>query len=241
MESQQVQLQRDVQRLVDLCAHLQDRSEQQRAAIADQLHDEIGGILVAARLNVGWLEERLPSEDPGIQLHFKRLQDALRQGVEVMRRIVEDLRPTLLDNIGLYSALRWYMAEACEGAQLGYTERYPEDELQFKPAASIGVFRIVEEALVHLIARARPKRVHLEVEETPSALHVRLGTELNSAGSSTESVQPLDVNGPENEAIRQRVLKLGGVSQLREPAAGQWQLEVSLPLSNLLVTGAEPR
>src|SRR5580704_2270066 len=126
-------LHQELQNLSGLCGYLQDRSERDRGSIANQLHDEIGGLMVAARLNVAWIEERLPSKDPEVAEHFKRLHDSLRHGVEVKRRIVEDLRPTLLDNIGLYSALRWQMSKSCDPAKLSYTEHFPEEELSLLP------------------------------------------------------------------------------------------------------------
>lgn len=236
MDPEQQPLQRQAQALDDLCAHLQERSEQHRASIADQLHDEIGGLLVAARLNVAWLEERLPSEDPLVHMHFKRLHEALRHGVEVKRRIVEDLRPTLLDNIGLYSALGWHMSKACQSAQVSYTENYPADELLLRPEAAIVVFRIVEEALNQIVVQARARRVHLEVQETPSNLRLCLRQE-----SSGEAAPGAKFDDLALQTIRQQIRHLGGVYHQREAVDGSAELEIVLPLANLLRASPAPR
>jgi signal transduction histidine kinase len=235
MNVQQEKLQREVQLLGDLCARQSQLSEQHRATIADRLHDEIGGLLIAARLNVAWLEERIPTDDPLVQKHFTRLQDALLSGIDVKRRIVEDLRPTLLDHIGLYSALKWHMSEAC--AQLDYTEQYPDEELQLRPEASIVVFRIVQEGLSHIIAAILPRRVQLSVQEAADALRLSLRADVKREASEAEP-KPLAVNDAlELEMIRQRVLRLGGDYQWREADGDEEtstrELNVSLPLANL--------
>jgi signal transduction histidine kinase len=240
MDVEQEKLQSEVRLLGDLCVRQQQLSEQHRATIADRLHDEMGGFLIAARLNVAWLEERLPTDDPLVQLHFTRLQDALLNGVDLKRRIVEELRPTLLDHIGLYSALRWHMSEAC--AQLDYTEHYPDEELQLRREAGIVVFRIVQEGLLHIIAATRPQRIQLAVQATPDALRLCLRSDAKHAGNDGEAKLPL-VNDPlELEMIRQRVLRLGGDYQWRAPDAdakpqadSSCELNVSLPLANLLL------
>lgn len=228
------QLQRELQGLSALCGYLQDRSEQERTSAANQLHDEIGGLLVAARLNVAWLEERLPSGDPDVGAHFKRLHDALRRGVEVKRRIVEDLRPTLLDNLGLYSALRWQMAKSCEPVNLSYTEHYPEEELPLNPAAAIAVFRIVEEAITNLIRHAGARHAHLAVQEGADQLRVSLRDD-------GIGITPEQRNGAGSFGIatmRYRTTRLGGRLQWLEVPEHGTELQITLPLAKLLRQGS---
>ena len=238
MDGQQDKLQHDVQLLGDLCARQQQLSERHRATIADRLHDEMGGLLIAARLNVAWLEERLPTDDPLVQLHFTRLQDALLTGIDLKRRIVEELRPTLLDHIGLYSALKWHMSEAC--AQLDYTEHYPDEEPQLRPEAAIVVFRIVQEGLSHIIVAVRPQRVQLSVQQAADALRLSLRAHVKLDGAESQAGPPAVSNPLELEMIRQRVLHLGGDYQWRDTAGpgndedqSSCELNVSLPLANL--------
>ena len=118
----QAQLERVVKRrtedLSELSTQLQSVAEKERAALSRELHDELGGLLVAARMDLSWLEERVGSTDPEIQGQFKRVHDALQDGVELKRRVVENLRPTLLDNLGLFAALRWQVSDTCGRARL---------------------------------------------------------------------------------------------------------------------------
>jgi signal transduction histidine kinase len=228
-------LHQELQNLSGLCGYLQDRSERDRGSIANQLHDEIGGLMVAARLNVAWIEERLPSKDPEVAEHFKRLHDSLRHGVEVKRRIVEDLRPTLLDNIGLYSALRWQMSKSCDPAKLSYTEHFPEEELSLLPEAAIGVFRIVEEGITNVVKHASARNAHLVVQETSKALYITLEddgigmTASQRTGDGTHGIA----------AMSFRAARLGGRLQWEELPEQGTKLLVELPLEKLLRAAAE--
>jgi CHASE3 domain sensor protein len=93
--------------LTALSTHLQGVSEQEKSALARELHDELGSLLVAARMDLSWLQQRLPTSDPSIETRFKRIHESLSAGVDLKRRVVEELRPTLLDNMGLFAAIRW--------------------------------------------------------------------------------------------------------------------------------------
>src|SRR5208283_4301755 len=150
--------------LAALSTHLQGVSEQEKAALSRELHDELGGLLVAARMDLSWLQQRLPASDAAIEQRFKRIHEYLSAGVDLKRRVVEELRPTLLDNMGLYSALRWQFKETCRRAGLRCSETIPEIELPVNPDAAIGVFRVAQEALTNVLKHAEAKSADLTVQ-----------------------------------------------------------------------------
>src|SRR5579871_4763996 len=85
-----------------LSSHLQQVSEKEKAALARELHDELGGLLIAVKMDVSWLHKRAPNaQDPEMHTRWTRVLKVLDEGVDFKRRIVESLRPTLLDNMGL--------------------------------------------------------------------------------------------------------------------------------------------
>ena len=150
--------------LAALSAHLQEISEQEKYALSRELHDELGGLLVAARMDASYLERSLAVEDPAVKQRFKRIQDCLAAGVNIKRRVIEGLRPTLLDHMGLGAALRWQVKESCSRAGLKCTERYPEQELPLLPQAGIAIFRMVQESLTNVIKHAGASSVDIAVE-----------------------------------------------------------------------------
>ena len=216
--------------LSELSTHLQSLAEQEKSALSRELHDELGGLLVAARMDVSWIEERLESHDPEVEAHFRRVHEALQSGVDVKRRVVENLRPSLLDNLGLFPALRSQVADSCGRAGLRCLERYPNEELQLTPEASITVFRIVQEALTNIVKHARAQRVEVTVEPRAPWLILRIRDD--GIGLPLERLRALRSHGL--AAMRQRASSLGGQWQVRRPPAGGTEVEVRLPLERVL-------
>lgn len=221
------------QELEALSTHLQNLSEQERSALARELHDELGSILVAARMDLSWLQRRLPAEDPNVKLRWQRIQDGLDAGVNLKRRVVEQLRPTLLDNMGLYAALRWQIQETCGRAGLKCTETYPDPEAQFTGAASIAIFRMVQEALTNILKHSRAKTVdlYIDADETADMLTIRISDD--GIGIPPErSIGPTGSHGL--ASMRHRIAALGGKWEIsRGPSAGT-VLTARLPLSSVL-------
>jgi signal transduction histidine kinase len=219
--------------LSELSTHLQSVSEQEKAGLARELHDEMGGLLVAARMDLSWLEERLGSNDSEVRAYFQRVQDALQAGVNIKRRVIESLRPTLLDNLGLVPALSWQVSESCARAGLKHAERYPSEELTLNSEASIAVFRIVQEALTNVLKHARATTVEISIEIAPPWLLVRVQDD--GVGIPLERVRALRTHGL--AAMRHRARALGGQWEVQRPPEGGARIEVHLPLDRVLPEG----
>jgi len=221
--------------LTALSTHLQGVSEQEKSALSRELHDELGGLLVAARMDLSWLQQRMPTADPAIEQRFKRIHDSLSAGVDLKRRVVEELRPTLLDNMGLFTALRWQFKETCRRTGLHCTETIPETEMKFSPDASIGVFRIAQEALTNILKHAEAKSADLAVLIEGDTLTLRIsddgkGIPKNRVGISTSHGLV---------AMRHRIAGLGGVWDVRTPGSGGTVVTALIPLSRMLMPEAE--
>ena len=175
LEQQREQFEQQVRRrtaeLSALSSHLQHLSEKEKAALARELHDELGGLLIAVKMDVVVAAEALAqSGDPDIQARWARVLKVLDDGVDFKRRIVENLRPTLLDNMGLLPAVRWITQETCSRAGLHYTEIYPEQEPVLTDDAAIMVFRLVQESLINIVKHARATEVRSRSMSTISDL-----------------------------------------------------------------------
>lgn len=221
------------QELEALSTHLQNISEQERSALARELHDELGSLLVAARMDLSWLQRRLPTEDPNVKLRWQRIQDGLDAGVNLKRRVVEQLRPTLLDNMGLYAALRWQIQETCGRAGLKCSETYPDPEPRFNGAASIAIFRMVQEAMTNIQKHARAKSVelHLDVDRTANVLAVRI-TDDGVGIPAERTAGPVGSHGL--ASMRHRIVALGGKWEIKRGASGGTVLTAKLPLDSVL-------
>jgi signal transduction histidine kinase len=154
-----------------LCNFMQMQSEREKAALARELHDALGGILTPAKMDLSWLETRLGG-DPEYNERMRRLSALIDQGIDLKRRIIENLRPSLLDHLGLASALQWYVDEACRDASLECSLQLSDKLERLPPDMEIALYRLVQESVANVVRHAKAKRVDLVVKRTPEGLEL---------------------------------------------------------------------
>ncbi|HTT06792.1 MAG TPA: histidine kinase [Steroidobacteraceae bacterium] len=220
-----------------LSSHLQQISEKERAALARELHDELGGLLIAVKMDVSWLHKRWPHPTPEIQSRWARVLKLLDDGVDFKRRVVENLHPTLLDNMGLLPAVRWIVEETCVRAGLQYTEIYPEQEPQLTEDAAIMVFRLVQESLINVVKHAHATHVRVQIDLDAAEMHVLI--EDNGSGIEPERRDALSSHGL--AVMRHRVRSSGGALQLDVASHGGTRVFARFPLSRILRSAAIPQ
>lgn len=193
-----------VRELSALSTHLQELAEKEKRELARNLHDELGGLLTAAKMDVSWLQGRAAAE-PGVQQRLQQLGSVLDEAMDVKRRVVEDLRPSLLDHFGLSTALRAYLEGVSASASLA-CEFVSAAEEEFPQDVAIGLFRIVQEGLANVVRHSGAQHVRLELASDARAYSLRLeddgrGFDLASPGLRS----PYGIAG-----MRHRVRALGG-------------------------------
>jgi signal transduction histidine kinase len=236
LERENEQLERGVRRrtaeLSALSSHLQHLSEKEKATLARELHDELGGLLVAVKMDVSWLQKRWPNQQPEIQARWARVLKVLDDGVDFKRRVVESLRPTLLDNIGLLPAVRWVTQEYCSRAGLQYTEIYPEHEPQLTEDAAIMVFRLVQESLTNVVKHAHA--THVQVAIAMDEREMTVLVQDNGVGIDAERRDAIGSHGL--AIMRHRVRSCGGTLEISNAAQGGTRVFARLPLAGILRT-----
>jgi signal transduction histidine kinase len=234
LASENEELERRVQNRTEelsaLSNHLQQLTEKEKASLARELHDELGGVLIAVKMDVAWLQKRAANSDPEIQARWKRLLELLDEGVDVKRRIVETLRPTLLDNMGLLPAIRWITQETCRHAGMQCTETYPEQDLHLTADAAIMVFRVVQESLTNIVKHARANAVWMELALEDG--HLALIIEDDGIGIDPGRRDAIGSHGL--ATMRHRVRSFGGSLQFDAPAGGGTRVRALLPLARVL-------
>jgi signal transduction histidine kinase len=183
-------------------------------------------------MDLSWLQQRLPTSDPNIQQRFKRIHESLSAGVDLKRRVVEELRPTLLDNMGLFAALRWQFKETCRRAGLKCTETIPDSELKFSPDAAIGVFRIAQEALTNILKHAEAKSADLVIGIEGETFVLRVSDD--GKGIPPSRLQTVTSHGL--ASMRHRIAALGGSWEVRSPSTGGTVVTALIPLPRMLLT-----
>ena len=149
--------------LFHLSSSLQKVAEREKAALARELHDELGGVLVATKIDVSWLRKKLDDGSEATKLRWERVLRSMDEGLSLKRRVIESLRPTLLDNVGLVAALRWLVDETLRRQNIACEEQYPDEVPELSPDARIAIFRAVQECLMNIVKHAKARAVLLQV------------------------------------------------------------------------------
>jgi protein-histidine pros-kinase len=157
-----------------LSTYLQGVSERERSSLARELHDELGGLLIAIKMDLSQLKSKIDLQDTDVRDRWERIQSALSAGIDLKRRVIEQLRPSLLDNMGLIAALKWQAGEMCASANLQLIERYPETEPQIAPDLAIAIFRVAQESLTNIVKHARATRVAIDLSVVANMLILRI-------------------------------------------------------------------
>jgi signal transduction histidine kinase len=211
--------------LSELSNHLQVVREDERSKLARDIHDELGGILVGAKMDIAWVEERLKKRDPESSAKLERALQALDDGVQIKRRIVEELRPTLLDNLGLSAAVDWQVHEICDRAGLECAIATPTDDSDIAPQTSIALYRILQEALTNIVKYAHAK--HVSVDLGVGGDTITLLIEDDGVGIADDAQNNLLSHGI--AGMRQRVRALHGEFAISRRPEGGTVIEVNIP------------
>jgi signal transduction histidine kinase len=197
-----------------LVAHLQTVTERQKAGLARELHDELGGMLVAASMDVAWLEREIGAapdspQSGELKRRLARLRDSLAGAVDLKRKIIEELRPTLLDNVGLFAALRWLVSTTAARTGLGSAIRFPATEPHFDPETAIALFRMAQEGIGIILESKWVRSITLIL----GASDRRLTLSVSGSGDAHSPEEQPQTRSYELAAIRHRMTALkGGVS-----------------------------
>ncbi|MGH8294152.1 MAG: sensor histidine kinase [Steroidobacteraceae bacterium] len=206
-----------------LSTHLQELSETEKSELARNLHDELGGLLTAAKMDLSWLQSRVA--DAALQERLTQLGAVLDEAMDLKRRVVEDLRPSLLDHFGLPTALRAYVDSACAKAGLRADLALPEDGAAMPKETAIALFRIVQEGMTNVIRHAGARSVSLRFGLERDACRIALSDD----GRGFDAADPKFRWSHGIMGMRQRVRALGGQFQIESTPGCGTILHVSIP------------
>jgi signal transduction histidine kinase len=207
-----------------LASHLQATIEVERSHLTRQLHDDLGGLLVGALMDVAWVEARL--QVPELQAKLGRARDSLRAAVDLKRNLIEGMRPTLLENVGIFAAMRWHFAKYCEAADLKCTAHLSGAEPTLKPNMAIGVYRITEEALRLISGPLKARSLTLAAEVVGADLKVQFSHD----GVALNQEQLADLS--EYKSMSQRFSTLHATYTVTRTADGLMQWTVLVPIDS---------
>ena len=173
--------------LAELATHLQQVREEERGHLARELHDELGALLTAAKLDVARLKSRLgPQSAPEVAQRLQHLTEALNSGIALKRRIIEDLRPSSLSNLGLTASLEILAREFSERSGVEITTALEQVDLD--ESAQLTVYRLVQESLTNVGKYAEAG--HAEITVQNHGNHVEVDIKDDGKGFNVGEARP---------------------------------------------------
>ena len=208
--------------LAELATHLQQVREDERGHLARELHDELGALLTAAKLDVARLKSRMGPQSPEAGERLQHLTETLNSGIALKRRIIEDLRPSSLANLGLTAALEILAREFSERSGLEVNCVLEPTELE--EAVQLTVYRTVQESLTNVGKYADATHVDVSLRSYPN--HVEVEVRDDGQGFEPGTVRPT-THGL--AGMRHRVEAAGGRLSVQSHPGGGTRIFASLP------------
>lgn len=221
----QEEISRTQAQLRRLSAKLQQAEEEERRRLAREIHDELGQILTGLKIELGWIANHLPDGRTDLENHLDQALNLADSALTTVRRVATELRPQLLDDLGLKAALDWLLQESSSRAHLASSLHFQVPR-KLDKSLSTTVFRVCQEALTNVLRHADASRVRLDIQEVSGCLRVCIEDD----GVGFNPQQP-NGNNLGLVGIRERVLLHGGemTVQSRPDIAGT-TLTLQIPL-----------
>ncbi|NLA17223.1 PAS domain S-box protein [Burkholderia cepacia] len=221
--------------LRELSANLQNVREEEKTRIARELHDDLGQQLTALKMDLSVVEQqlRMPGRalpDAGVLSHLQGMRRLIDATVASVRRIAADLRPVMLDDLGLVPAIEWLANDFTNRYGIDVERHIETGGLTFTSAGATTLFRIVQEALTNVARHADATRValRLDVEEGFCVLRVADNGRGSAPGGPAHEDKSFGLIG-----IRERAHMLGGTVTIDTALARGFSITVALPLSTV--------
>jgi two-component system sensor histidine kinase UhpB len=213
------------QELRRLAASVVEAREEERRRIARELHDELGQRLTALKMEISALRNRGPG---GIgRERITGMLEMVDSSVSALRRIAADLRPLILDDLGLNAAIEWLARDAARRLGIEVTVHLGSEDPPLAQGADIALYRMVQEALTNVGRHSGASDVHIELDQSDGEL--RLTVRDNGTGFPDRSLRQEGRYGL--LGMRERALALGGRLDIDTPPGGGGRITVHLPLA----------
>jgi len=244
-------LKRSREELRELSANLQNVREIEKTRIARELHDDLGQLLTALKIDLSSLEHALGesgTRSPDVAQRVAAMRALIDMTVASVRRIAADLRPVMLDDLGLVPAIEWLANDFTQRYGIAVEHCVQADGIDFSSTAATAIFRIVQEALTNVARHADATRVVLTLEMDKENCLLRVADD--GRGASDEARLP-GTGGKSGVSfvrdksfgllgIRERAHMLGGAVATDTASGKGFVLTVTLPLASLLPREGSP-
>jgi PAS domain S-box-containing protein len=223
------ELSRSYQDIRQLASHLQDVREEERASIAREIHDELGQQLTGLKMDLSWIAKRKMVQDD-IEAKQKAviILNLLDTAIKTVRKIATDLRPSILDDLGLIAAIDWQSKEFGRRSGISTEFKSTMPEFRYSSGIAIGLFRICQESLTNVARHAEASKIRISLEKHDKD-KILLKIEDNGKGFEVRQIGDKKTLGL--LGMRERTLMMGGEFRIESDPGKGTTLFVTVPLT----------
>jgi PAS domain S-box-containing protein len=225
-------LRRSKQELQELGAAAHMTREQEKSRIARELHDELGQMLTMLQMDVAWCRERSPADDAAFAGKLDRMSMLLKSTIAATRRIASDLRPLMLDDLGLIPSIEWLVENFGQRTGIACDLTIGDASVELSHAQATAVFRIVQESLTNIAKHAQASHADIAIGQEDGRLVVRIEDD----GVGFVPAGPRKPNSFGLFGLRERAQLLGGEATIVSTPGQGTMVEARLPLGDVAVT-----
>ena len=189
-----------------LSNHLELAQEEERTRIAREIHDELGSKLTALKMDLSWLTKKLTEQSPAYQHKTTTMQQHIDDAIHTVQKIATDLRPSILDHLGLTAAIEWQIENFRQQTGLECHLNIPDQAIDIDEQRATAIFRIIQESLTNISRHAHANQVNLDIRFIDNKLSLSITD--NGIGMTT-----LQMNNPEKfgiQGMHERARHFGG-------------------------------
>lgn len=219
-------LRKSEEQLRNLATHIQSVREEERTAVAREIHDELGQALTAIKMDLSWLDKKMPAEHSPLFKKTKEMSALIDSTIQTVQRISAELRPGLLDDIGLLAAVEWQAEEFQKRTDISCDLSVSSQDITVDQDRSTAVFRIFQETLTNITRHAHASQVKVSLVKKDNTLELKVKD--NGRGIIEEKIS--DPKSLGLMGIQERVHSLDGKIHIRGIPNKGTTVTVSIPL-----------
>ena len=213
--------------MCDLFNHLQFAIEEERKRIAREIHDELGQQLSLLRLELGLMEDQIPAAQKELRKESHSLTKLIDASIRSVQKISSDLRPTLLDNLGIGAAVEWQTKEFQKRTKIICEVTIEPPEIKLDQERTTALFRILQEALTNIVRHARATKVIVSLILGDHAVTLRVQD--NGIGITPQHLT--DARSFGLMGMRERIYPWGGNVEIHGEAGKGTEVMINIPIA----------
>lgn len=209
-----------------LAANLELAREEERTQIARELHDQLGQALTAMKFDLAWLTERLGHEDATLGQKARTITTQMDTMIKTVRRIATELRPGMLDDLGLAASIEWQARDFEKRTGIVCAVSVSVEDLPLARAQSVALFRILQEALTNVARHSNAQYVAVKLSATPEAVTLQV----HDDGRGIQAGEIAGLHSLGLLGMRERAKRLGGAFDIQGVPGDGTIITVSIPV-----------